>query len=421
MTSAQHPSPKPPASAAYPWLLIGLLWVASFLNAADRSILVATMPDIRAEFGLDAGHLALINSVFFWVYAVAAFFSGQLGDRTRRSRVVIYGLMFWSVATGMVSLATGFGMLLATRVLVAVGESAYYPSATALIGDWHGKATRSRALSLHQTGLFAGAGLGALSAGLLADRFGWRAPFALFAAAGLVYAFVLLRALRDRPPVAPVATTATSARASLRVVLSNPAALGLCLVFFLANGASTGVMVWAPTFAHDALGLNLTGSALIGSATINLAGFLSVPVGGFLADALGRRTRFGRFYVLAFGLMLAGLFLLPLPLASTATTVGLVLLASSLGKGVFDGCIYAAMHDIAEPRVRATAVGVMTMVGFIGAGLTPLLVAALSDRFGMAIGISALAGLYGLAVILLLLLRRPALLAIDRSAAWDGA
>lgn len=79
MMSAPHSSSRPPASAAYPWLLIGLLWVASFLNAADRSILVATMPDIRAEFGLDAGHLALINSVFFWVYAVAAFFSGQLG------------------------------------------------------------------------------------------------------------------------------------------------------------------------------------------------------------------------------------------------------------------------------------------------------------------------------------------------------
>jgi len=421
MTSAPQPYVKPPVSAAYPWLLIGLLWVASFLNAADRSILVATMPDIRAEFGLDSGHLALINSVFFWVYAVAAFFSGQLGDRTRRSRVIIYGLMFWSVATGMVSLATGFGMLLATRVFVAVGESAYYPSATALIGDWHGKATRSRALSLHQTGLFAGAGLGALSAGILADRFGWRAPFALFAAAGLIYAFILLRTLKDLPSRAAELTAKSASRGSLREVIANPAALGLCLVFFLANGASTGVMVWAPTFAHDALGLNLTGSALIGSATINLAGFLSVPVGGFLGDVLGRRTRFGRFYVLALGLGLAGLFLLPLPLATTATTVGLVLIASSLGKGVFDGCIYAAMHDIAEPSVRATAVGVMTMVGFVGAGLTPLLVAALSDRFGMAIGISALAGLYGMAVILLLLLRRPALAAIEKGAAWDVA
>lgn len=396
--------------STYPWLLIGLLWFASFLNAADRSILVATMPDIRSEFGLNPGHLALINSVFFWVYAVAAFFSGQLGDRTRRSRVIVYGLMFWSVATGMVSLTAGFAMLLTTRVLVAVGESAYYPSATALISDWHPDRTRSRALSLHQTGLFAGAGLGALAAGLLADRFGWRMPFAVFAGMGLIYAFVLLKVLHDRGDarLAPEPTPGSGAdrKGFLKAVLANPAALGLCAVFFLANGASTGVMVWAPTFAHDALGLDLTGSALIGSATINLAGFLSVPVGGVLADALAQRSRFGRFLALAIGLACAGLFLSLLGTAKSAVMVAAVLLASSLGKGIFDGCIYAAMHDITAPRVRATAVGLMTMTGFIGAGVTPLIVATLSERVGMAGGLSALAGLYAAAVVLIFGFRR---------------
>ena len=79
-------------SANYPWLLIGLLWMVAFLNAADRSILVAVMPQLRDEFGLTPNELALLNSVFFWIYAVAAFLSGRLGDSARRSRVIIYGL-----------------------------------------------------------------------------------------------------------------------------------------------------------------------------------------------------------------------------------------------------------------------------------------------------------------------------------------
>lgn len=417
MTAPASPQGR---NAAYPWVLIGLLWFASFLNAADRSILVATMPQIRAEFGLDAGHLALINSVFFWVYAVAAFFSGQIGDRTRRSSVITYGLVFWSLATGMVSLTTGFAFLLATRVMVAVGESAYYPSATALISDWHPDRTRSRALALHQTGLFAGAGLGAVIAGGLADHFGWRAPFAVFVVLGLIYAAVLGRFLGE--PAAPQApATGPKVKTShLRTVLSNPAVLGLCLVFFLANGASTGVMVWAPTFAHDALGLDLAGSALIGSATINLAGFLSVPVGGMLADALARRYRFGRFLALAIGLTLAAAFLALLGLADSAATVAAILLASSLGKGVFDGCIYAAMHDVTAPNVRSTAVGLMTMTGFIGAGVTPLVVAALSGRLGMGMGISALAGAY-LAAIAVIFLFRPQSLAVMRRLAPNQA
>ena len=102
------------------------------------------------------------NSVSFWIYAVSAFVFGRLGDETHRSRVIVGGLAFWGVATGLVSLSTGFAMLICLRGLVAVGEGTYYPTGAALISDWHRAGARSRALSIHQTAVFAGAGLGAL-------------------------------------------------------------------------------------------------------------------------------------------------------------------------------------------------------------------------------------------------------------------
>src|SRR4051794_4011614 len=141
----------PARADAYPWILIGLLWVVSFLNAADRSVIVAVMPAIRSEFHLTDTQLALVPAVFFWFYAGAAIISGRLGDGARRTRIVVWGLAFWSVATGLVPLSTGFAMLLALRAVVAIGESTYYPTATALIGDWHKPEMRSRALSTHQT------------------------------------------------------------------------------------------------------------------------------------------------------------------------------------------------------------------------------------------------------------------------------
>ena len=407
-------------AARYPWVLIALLWLASFLNAADRSILVATMPRIRDEFALNATELAFINTIFFWVYAVAAFFSGRLGDATRRSRVIGYGLILWSLATGSMSLAAGYTMLLAIRAAVAIGESSYYPSATALISDWHPGATRSRALSLHQTGLFAGAGIGALAAGAIADRLGWRAPFVVFAVGGILWGIVLLRALRDVPRDRGDSLRLAGV-SPLRTVLRTPAAVGLCGVFFLANGASTGVMVWAPTFAHDLLHLNLAGSALLGSATINLAGFCSVPLGGWLADTLAHRSPVGRWQALAIGLTVAGLCLLPLVEARTATMVAVILIASSIGKGLFDGCIYAAMHDVVPAPARATAVGLMTTLGFIGGGIAPLLVAWVSGRFGMAAGMASLAIAYFVAVVALLALLAPAARAIAALVARPSA
>jgi MFS family permease len=133
---------------------------------------------------------------------------------------------------------------------------------------------------------------------------------------------------------------------------------------------------------------------------------------------LTARTPIGRFYALAIGLGLAAVFLLPLSLADSAMTVGLVLLASSIGKGLFDGCIYAAMHDVVPPEARATAVGLMTMLGFFGAGITPIFVAKAAEYYGMATGITSLTVLYFIAVALLLTTRgmtRHAVLATRHS------
>lgn len=408
----------------YPWTLIGLLWLVAFLNAADRSIIVAVMPSIRDEFGLSNNQLAAINSVFFWVYAVAAFLAGRMGDSVRRSRIIIYGLIFWSVATGLTALSTGFAILLAYRVLVAAGEATYYPSATALISDWHRPKWRSRALSLHQTGVFAGAGLGAFFAGYLADVYSWHSPFYLFAIVGMLHAVVLWLFLKDAPPEAQVASAVHPAEAKeepLALLWRVKPALLLCIVFFLANGASTGVTVWAPTFVHDELGLDLAGSALVGSATINIAGFLTVPLGGALADWMARRTSIGRFYTLALGLALAAALLLPLTAMTTAGGVATVLIATSFGKGLFDGCIYAAMHDVVPPHARATAVGAMTMIGFIGAGITPFIVSGASTTYGMGAGMASLAALYVVAVILLLALRPSIRRAVDANASAGHA
>ena len=415
MSTSETATPRT-KGIGYPWVLIGLLWLVSFLNAADRSILIAVLPDLKAEFGLSNSQLALLGSVFFWIYAIGAFVAGRIGDSVRRTRVILYGLIFWSLATGTSALATGFGLLLAMRGLVAVGESAYYPTATALIGDWHKPEMRSRALSIHQTAVFAGAGLGAVATGYIAQRLSWHAPFMIFAGLGLIHALVLSRTLKDAP-IRRTSVEADKPAEPIGIVLSIPPAVMLCLIFALATGASTGVTFWAPFYVNKELGMNLANSAWIGSATINTAGFLSVPLGGLLADALAKRTPIGRFLTLAIGLGLAGVLLLPLLEVRTALGIGLVLVMTSIAKGLFDGCIYAAMHDVVPPHARATAVGMMTMIGFFGAGLTPLMVAKIGDIFGMRSGLVAMAGLYFTAVVILLVMSgstRKAVLANSR-------
>lgn len=395
------PKTAKPHPAYYPWLLVGLLWMTSFLNAADRSILNSVKPLLREEFGITDVQLGLIDTTFFWVYAVCAFLFGRLGDSVRRRNMIIFGLVFWSLATGIMPLATGFAMLWAMRAFVAVGESTYYPTATALISGWHKPQMRSRALSIHQTAVFAGGGIGGWVAGELADAHGWAAPFLVFAVLGFVATAILFYFLRDDAPE-DVRLPSASKAEPLRLILANPAALILCGVFFLATAASSAVLNWCNTYAHDVLGLNLADSALVGPVMITTAGFISVLVGGVLADRMAAKHVLGRFTVLALGLSLAALFLLPFPLVTSVPLVGLLLFATSFGKGLFDGCVYAALHDVMPAEARATAAGLMTMLGFIGAGITTVALPAIAVHTGLAAGFAMMSGLYILAVIVLL-------------------
>ena len=127
-----------------------------------------------------------------------------------------------------------------------------------------------------------------------------------------------------------------------------------------------------------------------------------VLVGGWLADRSAARSRTGRFSVLTLGLVLAGLFLLPFPWAGSVGMVGALLFATSFGKGLFDGCVYAAMHDVMPDQARATAAGLMTMAGFLGAGISTVVLPLIATVTGLAGGFAIMAGLYAIAVLLLL-------------------
>lgn len=392
---------RPPA-AAYSWIVVGLLWMVSFLNSADRAILNSVKPLLRDAFAVSDVQLGVVDTVFFWTYAVCAFLFGRIGDSVRRRNMILFGLLFWSTATGMMPVATGFAMLLGMRTLVAVGESTYYPTATALISSWHKPAMRSRALAIHQTAVFAGGGFGGWTAGMLADRHGWSMPFLVFAGLGFVVMAVLFFTLRDDAPVTSQSGGKEKGEGEpLKVVLDNRAALLLCAVFFLATAASSAVLNWCNTYAHDVLGLNLADSALVGPVMITTAGFFSVLVGGWLSDRFAARSPLGRISVLAMGLALAAVFLLPFPWAHSVSLVGALLFATSFGKGLFDGCIYAAMHDVMPDAARATAAGLMTMCGFLGAGISTVLLPALAAYTGLAAGFAMMAGLYLVAVAML--------------------
>ncbi len=91
----------------YKWVVVGLLWFVCFFNYADRQAIFSVFTPIQKEMGLSDVQLGWVGSAFMYVYALAGPLAGIIGDRFSRKFLIIGGLVFWSVVT--------VGMVLATK------------------------------------------------------------------------------------------------------------------------------------------------------------------------------------------------------------------------------------------------------------------------------------------------------------------
>src|SRR5207247_2297800 len=129
------------------------------------------------------------------------------------------------------------------------------------------------------------------------ERHGWRLGFYFFGASGIVLVLILYRLLREPQrgqadaPVNELVPHADplSIKETARIIFRTPAALMLMAVFLCANFVATIFLTWTPTFLVEKFNFKLTAAGLSGSVFIHLASFLSVPLGGLLADRLSQR------------------------------------------------------------------------------------------------------------------------------------
>jgi MFS family permease len=373
-----------------------MLWFVCLFNYADRQAIFSVFPLLKAEMHLSDFQLGIVASSFMWVYALGAPFAGMIGDRFNRKHLILGGLIFWSLITIATALSRTYWQLVLFRALEGLGETFYYPASMSLLSDYHGKETRSRAMGLHQSSVYAGTILGGTAAGFLAQRFGWRSSFWTFGSLGILLGILLLTLLRE-----PQRTSSPEARAPWRGVFSHRMAPVLVAVFFGANFVAMVFLTWMPSFLNRKFGMTLAMAGLNGTAWLQIASVLGVLSGGFLADRLVRRRAGGRMIAQAIGLFggIPFLFLTGWTMSSG------VLVAAMTGfgyfKGLYDANIWASLYDVVQPEQRATALGLMNSIGWLGGSAAPIAVAAAAEGWGMSAAISATSAVY-LAIAILL-------------------
>jgi MFS family permease len=353
--------------------MVVLLLPVALLNYLDRQ-LVATMQksimgsvdDLKTQ--AQWGHLL---AWFKWTYALASPFAGYVADRFGRRHVIALSLFVWSADTWATAHATSYDQLLATRAIMGLSEAFYIPAALALIADHHGAATRSRAVGLHQIGIYIGVMLGSLG-GYVADdpALGWRWAFTGLGLLGVVYAFPLWWYLRDTPRAQPA--EAPRAFAAVGDLLGNRDFRLLLLYFTLPALAGWVVRDWMPSVLQKDLGLTQGMAGVSAVVWWQGAAIISALGGGWLADRWMRRSPRGRQQVSALGMSLIVPALLGVGIVIGQGSLPLAiafLVLFGLGWGLFDSNNMPILAQIARPDQRATGYGLMNLASISCGGL----------------------------------------------------
>ena len=385
---------QPNQQAANAWRILFLLFLANLFNFFDRTIPAIIIEPIRLEWDLSDLQLGLIGTAFTIVYAIAGIPLGRMADTGARRKIMGWGLAVWSGLTAVNGLAWNFWSFLLIRMGVGIGEASYAPAANSLIGDLFPAHKRARAMGIFMLGLPIGLLLAFFTIGAMVKAFdSWRAPFFIAAVPGVVLAlFMFFIKEPARGAAEQVKSQTTPIGKPLRKVLAIRTFWWLVmagLAFNFATYACNSFMV--PMLQRYFL-LPLEQAAMATGVIVGLTGLVGLTLGGWLADKIHQRWQAGRLLFAALSMLISALATGSALLAGRVEIAVFVALFSVgwLFAYNFYTCVYTAIQDVIEPRLRATAMALFFAgLYLLGGGLGPLAVGMLSDHYSQAAMLAA--------------------------------
>ena len=400
-------------SKIYPWVVVALLWVVALLNYMDRQMLSTMKEAMQIDIVelQNAENFGILMAVFLWIYGFMSPVSGLVADRLSRKWLIVGSLLVWSSVTYLMGVADNFDQLIWLRALMGISEALYIPAGLSLIADYHSDKTRSLAVGIHMTGLYMGQAIGGFGA-TVAAAFTWHTAFHWFGIIGIAYAIVLAIFLKDikREPTTPKmgpAANSYKVTKGLAMLFSNIAFW--VILFFFASSSLPGWATknWLPTLYAESLNIPMSEAGPISTITIAASSFVGVIFGGMLSDRWVQSNLRGRIYTSAIGM---GLTIPSLVLIGVGNSFAAVVCAGVLfgiGYGMFDANNMPILCQFVSSKQRATAYGVMNMVGvFSGAAITQVL-GKWTDGGQLGFGFAVLGGVVFVAMMAQLILLKP--------------
>ena len=403
------------SSKAYPWIVVGLLWVVALLNYMDRQMLSTMREAMQIDIAEleSAVNFGRLMAIFLWIYGCISPFAGAIADRISRKWLIIGSLAVWSGVTLAMGFCTTYNQIYVLRALMGISEALYIPAGLSLIADYFTGSSRSLAVGIHMTGLYLGQAVGGFGA-TIAAAFSWQQTFLCFGIVGVAYAALLAIMLEDRRneksecgPDAAEPQAKEPVWKSFALIFSNISFWTILFFFAASSLPGWSTKNWLPTLFAESLGIPMSQAGPLSTITIAVSSFFGVLIGGSLSDNWVRKNIRGRIYTSAIGLAMMIPALIFIGLGSGLVSAIGAGVCFGVGYGMFDTNNMPILCQFVSSRHRATAYGIMNMTGvFFGALITQVL-GRWADKGNLGLGFALMAAALGIALLLQLTVLRP--------------
>ncbi|KAK4481946.1 hypothetical protein RD792_012859 [Penstemon davidsonii] len=285
--------------------LIGTTSLAFVVCNMDKVNLSIAIIPMSHQFGWNASVAGLVQSSFFWGYALSQLPGGWLAKIFGGRRVLQFGVLAWSLATALVPLLAGFMPgLIFSRILVGIGEGVSPSAATDMIARSIPVEERSRAVSFVFGGLSVGSVLGLLLAPPLIENYGWESVFYTFGLLGIAWfsAFQFVKEdqtsfsaarlswLQSDPRNRSLNSSLNEMGDSIKDIpwkefFKSKAVWAMIYAHFCGSWGHYTCLSWLPTYFSEKLNLDLTEAAWV-SVLPPLASIFVTSIASQLADSL---------------------------------------------------------------------------------------------------------------------------------------
>ena len=254
------------------WRIALLVSLGIAVSYFDRQTLPVAVTAIQRDIPLSNIAYSELQAAFLAAYAVMYAAGGKLIDTLGTRRGFLLIMVWWSLACAGHGLATSFGMLLFSRLLLGMGEGGGFPAATRVVAEWYSLDQRSIAMGIMNAGTAVGAVIAPPLIALVLGITNWRWVFFLSGAIGLLWSLAWWKDYF--PPLLHPRLTENARRkilaslpepsddeASIRIswfqLLGHIETWALVTAKFLSDAAWYFYLFWLPKYLYDARGFDI--------------------------------------------------------------------------------------------------------------------------------------------------------------------